>query len=76
MKNITITVEEDVARWAKVYAAQHDTSVSRMLGETLKEKMETEQAYDRAREQFLGRRPKRLKAKGMTYPSRESLHDR
>ena len=28
MKNVTITLDPEVARWARVYAAQHDTSVS------------------------------------------------
>jgi len=32
MRNVTVTMEEDVAKWARVWAAEHDTSVSRMLG--------------------------------------------
>jgi hypothetical protein len=34
-----VTLEEDVAQWARIEAAKRDTSVSRMLGELLKERM-------------------------------------
>ncbi len=34
-----MTLEEDVAQWARIEAARRDTSVSRLLGELLKERM-------------------------------------
>lgn len=39
LRNVTITLEEDVAQWARIEAARQDTSVSRLLGEILKELM-------------------------------------
>ena len=39
LRNVTVTLEEDVAQWARIEAARRDTSVSRLLGEFLKEKM-------------------------------------
>ena len=39
LRNVTITLEEDVAQWARIEAARRDTSVSRLLGELLKERM-------------------------------------
>jgi hypothetical protein len=39
LRNVTVTLEEDVARWARIEAAKQDTSVSRLLGELLKERM-------------------------------------
>ena len=36
MKNVTIKLEEDVANWARVWAAEHNTSISRILGVLLK----------------------------------------
>jgi hypothetical protein len=39
LKNVTITLDEDVARWARIWAAERDTSVSRLVGELLREKM-------------------------------------
>ena len=38
LRNVTVTLEEDVARWARIEAARRDTSVSRLLGELLKER--------------------------------------
>ena len=39
LRNVTVTLEEDVAQWARIEAARLDTSVSRLLGELLKERM-------------------------------------
>jgi predicted nucleic acid-binding protein len=39
LRIITITVDEDVARWARIEAAKEDTSVSRLVGEMLRERM-------------------------------------
>jgi hypothetical protein len=42
LRNVTVTLEEDVAQWARIEAARRDTSVSRLLGELLKERMATQ----------------------------------
>lgn len=76
MKNITITVEEQVARWARVWAARHNSSVSKLVGELLKDKMEREQGYQSAMKRDLARGPIALKSEGMTYPTRDALHER
>jgi hypothetical protein len=39
---VTVTLEEDVARWARMEAARRDTSVSRLLGSLLKERAKAE----------------------------------
>jgi len=76
MKNVTITLDEDVARWARIRAAERDTSVSRLVGELLKEKMLEEESYQAAMKQYLARSPRRLKKSGTKYPRREELHER
>jgi len=76
MKNVTITLENDVLRWAKIRAASEDTSVSRMLGEELRRKMLTEQSYELAKKRFQGRKITALKSANDSYPSRDSLYDR
>jgi len=76
MKNVTVSLPEEVARWSRVWAAEHDTSVSRMLGHFLKEKMDSEKLYSRAMHSFLNRKPVMLKEKGESYSSRDSLHER
>jgi tetrahydromethanopterin S-methyltransferase subunit B len=76
MKKVTITLDEEVARWARVQAAVRNTSVSRLVGEMLREKMREEEAYHAARQQYLSQEPRRLKAPGTSYPRREELYDR
>ncbi|MFD1712200.1 CopG family transcriptional regulator [Ottowia sp. GY511] len=48
MKNVTITVDDAVLEWARVEAAKRGSSVSRMVGEMLAEKMRQEDAYAQA----------------------------
>ena len=75
MKNVTITLEENVAKWAKVWAAKHDSSLSRMLANELKTKMKLDLDYDRAKESFLSKKPQLLSSPRDKYPSRDSLYD-
>jgi hypothetical protein len=39
MKNVTITLDEDVAHWARVEAAKAGKSLSRWIGDHLEEQM-------------------------------------
>ncbi len=73
-RNITITLEEDIARWARIEAARRDTSISRLLAGILKERMLEEDAYQGAMRRVLARKPF-LKTDGR-YLSREEVHDR
>ena len=73
MRNVTITLQEEVARWVRV--AENDTSVSRFVGELLRSRMVHEQKYERAMKRFLAHAPRALKKKGL-YPGREELHER
>lgn len=76
MKNLTITLEERVLRWAKVWAARHDTSVSRLVGELLRERMQQEEAYGAAMRRFLAGKAVALKKEGAGYPTRAEVHER
>lgn len=75
LRNLTITVEEEVARWARVWAARRNTSVSRLVGEMLKERMQQEEGYEAAMRDFFSIAPSRI-SDGAPYPSRDDLHDR
>ncbi len=74
LRNVTVTLEENVARWARMEAARQDTSISRFLANILKERMQEKGRYDRAMRQALARKPF-LKTDGR-YLSREEAHDR
>jgi len=53
MKNVTVTMDESVADWARLEAARRNTSVSRLVGELLAEKMRHDDAYERAMREAL-----------------------
>ena len=53
MKNVTVTMEDLVADWARMEAARRNTSVSRLIGELLAEKMRHDDAYERAMREAL-----------------------
>lgn len=76
MINVTITLDETVARWARIRAAELDTSVSRLVGEMLREKMLDEEKYDQASREYLSQKPVKLKKPGAKYPKREDLYGR
>ena len=76
MKNVTITLDEETAAWARVHAAQRGMSVSRMVGELLQQRMSEAREYDDAMRRYLARLPVKLKRAGERYAERELLHDR
>lgn len=53
MKNVTVTMEDHVAEWARMEAARRNTSVSRLVGEMLAEKMRRTDSYERAMHEAL-----------------------
>jgi hypothetical protein len=53
MKNVTVTMEDEVADWARMEAARRNTSVSRLVGELLAEKMRHDDAYAKAMKEAL-----------------------
>jgi hypothetical protein len=75
VKNVTIVLEERVADWARIEAAKRRTSVSRMVGKMLAEKMRHEENYDEAMNQFLGLKPERLRrSPNNKLPSRKDTY--
>ena len=76
MRNVTITLEENVATWARVRAAQLDKSLSSFVADLLRTQMSQSDSYRLAMEAFLAEKPVPLKRRGQKYPDRASLHDR
>ncbi|QOC23807.1 hypothetical protein IC757_06690 [Wenzhouxiangella sp. AB-CW3] len=76
MKNVTITLDPETARWARMEAARRNTSVSRLVGEMLREHREREQAIKNAADRFFGRTPVKMRKTDEPYPTRENLYDR
>lgn len=74
LRNVTVTLEEEVARWARIEAARKETSVSRLLGGILKERMHEKDSYEDAMRRALAR-DAFLNTDGR-YLSREETHER
>jgi hypothetical protein len=75
MRNVTVTLDERTARWARVEAARRDISMSSFLREMLERAQAAHESYPGAMRRYQARPPARLKRQGR-YPSREELHDR
>ena len=73
MKNVTVTMDDDVANWARVEAAKRNVSLSRMLGELLAEKMRHDDAYERAMQEWL-QRDCGFVSDGRPYPKRDEIY--
>jgi hypothetical protein len=74
MKNVTVTMEDGVADWARIEAARRNTSVSRLVGEMLAEKMRHDDAYERAMREAL-----EFRSFGISsgpYLTRDEIYDR
>ena len=73
MKNITITLDERAAAWARVRAAEHNMSLSRFLGGLVEREMRHSREYEEAMRAALAAKP--LKLEG-PYLKREALYER
>ena len=69
MKNVTITVEDATLEWVRIEAARRNTSVSRLVGEMLTEKMQHDDAYARAQRDWVADTSS-FSSGGKAYPAR------
>jgi hypothetical protein len=76
VRNVTITLADEVARWARVRAAEQDKSLSRFLADILAAEMGRMTAYEEAKRSYLSQKPERLRKVVRKYPRREDLYDR
>lgn len=76
MANITLRLDSDLIREAKVLAAQRGTSVSRMLAGQLEELVRRDKDYVAAQRRALARLEKGLDLGWQPAGSRDELHER
>ena len=74
-QNITLSLDPDLIRKARVLAASRNTSISKMLGDELCHLVEKPESYDRARRNALVLLEKGFRLGGRPV-DREALHDR
>jgi hypothetical protein len=76
MKNVTVTLDEETLRLARLRAAEKDMSLSRYLGEALRRDLRHADEYEAAYRAWRARKPFPLKGAPEPYPRREELYDR
>lgn len=77
MLNVTVTLPEETAAWARVQAAARNMSLSRFIGEVLEQERREAAAYEDAMRAWFARKPVPLShGEEKPYPSREELYDR
>jgi len=76
VKNVTITLDEATAQWARQVSAERGVSVSRFVGELLRQQMQQEASYELAMKRYYALQPRPLKGPGEKYPTRDELYDR
>ncbi len=74
--NITLSLEEDMIKEAKVLAARRGLSVSRMLSEQLEELVRRDREYDAAMHRALARLDHGFHLSWTKPSSRAELHER
>lgn len=76
MKNVTVSLPEDTARWLRVEAAKADRSVSAWLADLLEGKRRQDDEYEAAMARYLAIKPRKFQWVDGRKPTREELHDR
>ena len=76
MKNVTVTLPDETARWVRERAAEQNQSVSSWLAELVEQTRCGEDAYEVAMASALARKPRWMEWVDGRKPTREDLHDR
>jgi len=74
--NITLKIEADLLREARVLAAMEGTSISALLGARLEQAVRERKGYDQARRSALARLRKGYDLNWTPGRSRDELHER
>ena len=75
-QNITLSMDKDLIRAARVLAAQRQVSISRMLSQELQKLLEDSQDYEWAKRRALQHINEGFHLGGRITATREELHER
>jgi hypothetical protein len=78
MKNLTLTLDDQTAQWLRNAAAAKGVSLSRFVGDMVRQQLPQARDYELAMNRWLARREfdKPLTAPGEKLPTREEIYDR
>jgi hypothetical protein len=74
--NITLKIESDLLREARILAAEDGTSISALLAGQLQQVVQERKRYDQARRRALARLRKGFNLRWTPPRSRDELHER
>jgi hypothetical protein len=75
-QNVTISLDRQTIRKAKILAARRDTSISGLLAQQIEVLVGEEEAYERAERQAVALLDKGFHLGGSPPASREDVHER
>ena len=75
-QNITLSIEKELIKKGKIIAAKKEMSVSRMLGELLKDIVDKDERYEAAKRNALNFLETGFHLGGRITWKREDLHER
>ena len=75
-QNLTITLDRQIIRKAKIVAARRDTSISGLVAQQIELLVAEEEAYERAERQAMALLEQGFHLGGSAPASREELHER
>jgi hypothetical protein len=75
-RNITVQLEEELIREAKILAAKRSTSLSQLLADEITQAAEGHRAREAARQRAVALMREGFSMGGPPYADREELHDR
>ena len=75
-QNLTVQLDREVVRRAKILAAQRGTSVSGLVASSIARMVDEEEGYEVAQRRALAFLEKGFRLGGRVHATREELHER
>jgi post-segregation antitoxin (ccd killing protein) len=75
-QNITLSLDKDLIREAKLLSARKSTSISKLLSEELERLLRKHEQYEQAKRSALAALKKGFHMGGLLKASRDDLHER
>jgi negative regulator of replication initiation len=75
MENVTLSLDDEVARWAQSRAKEIGKSLAQFLEQLLRDQAREDEVYKAAMERYFSLQPTRISETG-EYPRREEIYDR
>jgi post-segregation antitoxin (ccd killing protein) len=75
-QNLTVQLDAETIRKARILAAERSTSISKMVAEEIERLVGRDEAYRRARDEAIAELERGFDMGGGPLPTRDELHER